>query len=173
MTKERSRTRNPGATPKRHALAVLKSRPGVLQLAGKRVVRAPDPKAPDGVRIFSVAEDLFNGCFDAVLIAGTEPALFVQWSSLDGVRARRHKVHDRFLSILHRDATEHYHLRALDVRYRCEVWGWVKATGFRCWRWSFCHSAWRERAMVDSPALKRRPIAQTCLVVDELGYKEG
>lgn len=153
-TPSRTRTRNPGATPKRHALAVLKSRPGVLQLAGKRVVRAPDPKAPDGVRLFTAAEDLFT-CFDGILVSATEPVLFVQWTSIKGVKARRDKVHDRFLAPLHRNARSVYDLRALDMRLHPEVWGWVKATGFRCWRWSFRESKWHECPMVASPLLKR------------------
>ncbi len=157
-------SKNPGATPKKHALAVLKSRGGNLHLAGKRIIRIPNDKRPGEFRIITGAEDLHT-CFDAELIDGRNEILLVQWTSIKGIAARKTKIRERFIETLLTGpgcAKSVYDLRALDVRLHLEVWGWVKGKHFRCWRWYFLDSEWQEDAgFVYSPLLMAKSRQRT------------
>ena len=147
MAKPRS-----GNTAMRHARAVLEQGRvyPVIQYAGKRVVRLPAKKKGDPPRIIALAEDLLNGCFDALAV-GAGHTLAVQVTSQTDDRSsvshRKRKIEREFL--------KHYPPRQ-PPGVCVQLWAWVNREGFRVWEWEHGTRTWREwPEMLRSPELKR------------------
>jgi hypothetical protein len=148
---------NPGATPKKHAHAILESLPGLVCYAGKQLNWRFDKATGQRVPM-SRAEDFF-GCFDAIHVHPNDGWRLIQWSSLAGVYARRKKVAERFCEPLQAIAGPDLLQRVGSV----EVWGWVRGSGFRFWRYNYLDVkvlglqwAWTEGDMLYSPLLRNK-----------------
>lgn len=158
------KTRDPGATPRKHAHAILDARCAVVQYATKALRWQFNPTAKvcehcghsDQRTPRTVSEDLLAHSFDALGVSVSEPLLCVQWSSFDGVRARLRKVERGFLAQVYtprEGAGRDWGERHLDV----QVWGWVKAAGFRVWTWNWELWGWTPcPKLLESPLLERR-----------------
>lgn len=104
--------------------------------------------------LFTFAEDLYHGCFDAVGFDGRKWRL-IQWTSPAGVSARRSKIEQQFMARLNpRDADER---SALAATTTVELWAYVGRRVFQVWEWSWDRWTWSERReRLIAPAAPRR-----------------
>lgn len=132
-----------GATPMKHARAILEAHFPVVQAAGKRItwIERNGERWP-----ISRGEDIF-GCLDFLavrprLLCGVQ--VTTQTAKRSSVPQRKRKI-EEYLVV---PCEAH-------IPFPVEIWAWVDRSGFRSWCWRGAWG-WVERpGLIASPLLKR------------------
>lgn len=143
------------ATVNRHGRERMIAATVVREFSRRKMVLA-------GGRQFSVAEDLFNGCFDGVGFAKDGRLLCAQWTSSNSgaISYRRRKIERQFCRAF--AEAERAEDGPRDLRARMaemvtvELWAWIARRGFRVWRWEWCETRWIETSAPDGIGRRRQ-----------------
>jgi len=134
-------------TINRHARAMFEPLTVVREYAHKKMVRHAEGA-------FTVAEDLFNGCFDGIGITVEAVLLCVQWTSgnTGAISYRKRKIEAQFAGPI---ADSTYSLpewgkikeRFAD-RIIVQLWAWIDREGFRVFEWDWLIWGWTEKPFI-------------------------